>query len=88
MVADDDDDRDIRIRKSADRPCEFALVGRGRVASLVGIAGEYDEVDVPLDRRVEGEIQTAREVSNPGVEARGRIEPTIGFHPDVRVGDV
>ena len=67
---------------------ELALVRGVRVARLVRVAGEDEDVHALLDRVVADVAQPAQEVHDARVDPGRGVDPPVVFHADVNVGGV
>ena len=67
---------------------ELALVRGVRVARLVRVTGEDEDVHALLDRVVADVAQPAQEVHDARVDPRRGVDPPVVFHADVDVGGV
>ena len=88
VVADEQDHRDARVRDPLDAPRELALVRRVRVARLVRIAREDEDVHALFDRVVADVAQPAQKVHDARVDSGRGVDPPVVFHADVDVGGV
>ena len=88
VVAHQHDHRDAGVRDLLDAPRELALVRGVRVARLVRVAGEDEDVHALLDRVVADVAQPAQEVHDARVDPGRGVDPPVVFHADVDVGGV
>ena len=88
VVAHQQDHRDAGVRDLLDAPRKLALVRGIRVARLVRVAGEDEDVHALLDRVVTDVAQPAQEVHDARVDPGRGVNPPVVFHADVDVGGV
>ena len=88
VVAHQQDHRDAGVRDLLDASREFALVRGVRVARLVRVTGEDEDVHALLDRVVADVAQPAQEVHDARVDPGRGVDPPVVFHADVDVGGV
>ena len=69
-------------------PRELALVGRCRVAGLVDVAGEHDQVDRGRDGAVDRLIERVEKIVQALVQPRFGVDPPVVLHADVGIGEV
>ena len=88
VVAHQHDHRDAGVRDLLDAPRKLALVRGVRVARLVRVTGEDEDVHALLDRVVADVAQPAQEVHDARVDPGCGVDPPVVFHADVNVGGV
>src|SRR5207244_10571775 len=88
VVAGDDERLHSGRRETMHTPGELALMGWRRIARLVDVPGEEDQVDPGLYSAVDGLVQRSEKIVQPLVEASLRVDPAIVLHSDVRVREM
>ncbi len=88
VVAHQQDHGNARVGHALDAPCELALEGRVRLAHLVRVAREHEDVDLLVDRIVDHVGQPAQKVHGAAVHPRVRVDPAVVLHADMQVRGV
>ncbi len=88
MVADEEKDGDAGARKAVDAPGELPLLGLGRLAGLIGVPAEKDEVDMVFQGEVDELVEGGQEIGQAGGKAGGGVDATVVLDAEVQVGEM
>jgi len=88
MVADKKKDSYPGLRQALYAPGKLTLAGLIRITTSIGVASEDHQMDAFAEGIIYCLIEARREVGQPRVQPRCRVDSSVGLDAKMRIGQV